>query len=399
MGLIGGVAITGLGAISALGCNFESHYRRLVAGEPALSEFALDGDLPVVRCAPVNRDYIGTIKNRMLRKLLQPSAAMAVVGAGDALKSARLSDDREAVRRAALYFGSVSFELAQNLFTPAVDVSLDKSGRFDFEYFAQRGLGQLDPLLIVKGLPNAGLCGVAIEYGALGPNLNITNGSIGGMQAIVEAAHAVLRGEAPVVIVAGYDSLLQPEHIAEQCAEGRHRILGEGAAVCTLEPIERARKRGVPIYAVIVAAAECASQDAGRRRNSLQNAGRRVRSEVLSVDPSCSMNIVFGDLFGSDEEELTAVQAVLGERGAITGHTGTTGFQGAAHGVFSLIHAAMSLRSGILSPAVGGFEGANSGGARVIRRAEANSEPYRLVWHGDSEGRAIAIVLRKAEAV
>ena len=187
--------------VSALAPNCAEHYRRLLAGESGLVEQPVEDGLPVKTWAPAWRDRYGSrIENRMLRKLLQPSAAMAVLAAGQALTDAGLRNDAERLERTGLFIGSVSFELPQGLYVPALDASLNTAGQFDFKYFAQRGMAALDPLLIVKGLPNAGLCGISIEFGVLGPNLNIANDSMGGLQAVAAAMAAIVRGDAEIAV-------------------------------------------------------------------------------------------------------------------------------------------------------------------------------------------------------
>jgi 3-oxoacyl-[acyl-carrier-protein] synthase II len=341
----------------------------------------------------------------MLRKLLQQSSTMAVVAAGEALDDAGLRNDAKRLTLSGIFIGSVSFEMSPELFVPALDVSINKTGDFDSEYFANRGMAQLDPLLIVKGLPNAGLCGIAIEFGLLGPNLNIANDSIGGTQAIAAATAAIANGDAEIAIAGAYDSLLQPEYMAAHFIESRFAnanhtgySVGEGAAMCVLESIEHARSRGARVYAEIASVEEnCGSEQktcsalAGVARRAIESAGVECSEQVP--------NIVFGDLLGihrDDDRELCAARMVLGKSAAITGHIGAIGFTGAATGVFSFVHAVLSLSTGVVPPTLGRCYD-QSQPVRIIAQAEEAQTDMRLVWHSDQGLKNVAIVLRRAD--
>ena len=85
------VVITGMGVVSALGVGLDTHYPRLLTGKSGIVDRVVEppDDLPVYAWAPVQGFPSGKIiRNRMLRKLLQPSAAMAVVAAGEAIRDA-----------------------------------------------------------------------------------------------------------------------------------------------------------------------------------------------------------------------------------------------------------------------------------------------------------------------
>ncbi len=349
--------ITGIGVVSPLAASLPEHHARYSAGHSGV--FARDaGDHLAPRWAPAYSEWmVQSIANRMLRKLLQRTATMAVLAAGEATRDAGLHGNAETLAAMSLYLASVSFDVPQSHFLPALEVSLDGEGVFDVTRFAIRGIPQIDPLLIVKSLPNAGLCAIAIEHGVLGPNLNISSGSSGGAQALALAARAIEEGDAEVAMAGAYDSLLQPEHLVAEVLRGRVAAPGEGAVVFVLESEEHARRRSARTYASILATHE--SYD------SLEVAAKRA----LDVS-ACHPHLVFGDLLGVEQEdagERRIARALLGPAAIVEGATDALGFTGAASGLFSAAHAALAIHE---------------------RRAKD-----ALVWRSDGGTRNVALVL------
>lgn len=349
-------AVTGIGVVSPLGANLRDHHARY--RERASGIVVRDANSHIApRWAPAHGETMSrTIGNRMLRKLLQHTATMAVVAAGEATRDAGLHDDAAALARMSLHLASVSFDAPRSQFTAALEVSIAPDGTFDPNRFATRGIPHVDPLLIVKSLPNAGLCGIAIEYGVLGPNLNISSGSCGGAQALAMAARAIRLGECDVAMAGAYDSVLAPEHLAAEVLDGLIAAPGEGAVIWVLESEEHARRRGARVYATIAASHESFDSLEDAAAGAMRTSGRRPQH-------------VFGDLLGGDGDarEWSAARALLGEDAAIEGAADLIGFTGAATGMFSATHAALAIHE--------------------QRMQEA------LVWRSDGGTRNVALVV------
>ena len=256
------VVVTGLGVISSLGLDAPSHFAALEAGRSGWRSDPERDDLgprvaPVVGLAPKR-----AVSQRMLRKILRPAGLFAVAAAREAFTDAGLDAPEAPYDKAdiGLYLGSVSYDLPSTLFVPTLRASLRPDESFSFERFADQGMGQLDPLLIVKGLPNAPLCGISIELGLTGPNANFANGTSSGLEAALAASRSIRRGEVDVALAGGADSLLLPEHaiaahLSRATADDDSPLprpeppLGEGAALLVLEEGDSARARGARIYA------------------------------------------------------------------------------------------------------------------------------------------------------
>jgi 3-oxoacyl-[acyl-carrier-protein] synthase II len=417
------VVATGLGAVSCLGLNLDEHWRRLVAGESGASRLAgaLAAVLPVKLQAPVVGLRVeDRIRNRMLRKLLLPSATFAVVAAGEALADAELAGDDARLEACGLYFGSVGYEVQGRTFEPALRSSFGAADAFSFARFAQVGMQQVDPLLIVKGLPNAAPCAVAIEHRIQGANASFAHGATAGLQAALAAFVSIRHGIIDLALVGGSDSLLLAEHFVAHHVAGRllagdeppwlgarpfdarrcGYVLGEGAAACVLEAEDHARARGARIYAEILGAGETyASPLTDSDGRALEAAARAAMLPALS-DRDSGADLVFATGLGTIDDDLreahgyrrlfppsTSVQ--------VTAATGALGATGAASGAYALVHAVRSMVSGRIPPTTGYEQADPRCVLPVVERSEHRAISRALVWASDG-ARNVALLLGAA---
>ncbi|MEM9556442.1 MAG: beta-ketoacyl synthase N-terminal-like domain-containing protein [Acidobacteriota bacterium] len=373
------VVITGLGAVSSLGPTLDAHREglaaRLATTEPSTESPSPGG--PVVGFAPRR-----SVHNRLLRKLLQPSALYAVGAVHQALAGTEgvgALDHPDARARCGVFWGSVSFELAPSFFAPALRASCDAEGAFDLHAFAERGLPLVDPLLIVKGLPNAALCGASIDCGLRGPTANHAGGETAGLQAVAAAVTAVAAGEVEQAIAGGSDSWLQPQHRAELAARGRRETASEGAAALLLESRELALHRGAPILGEVVGVGDAWGTVGDT--SALEAAAR----DALGLESSIAgLATVFGDGGGTVPDRRREVQALERLGGPrFVGLAPALGFVGAAGGVFALVHAVDAVRQGL--------RGGETG---------PNPDDRVLAWVADdsrtedgADGKAVAVAL------
>jgi len=400
------VMATGLGVVSCLGRDLDEHWRRLVRGDTGVG--VLDGTLaaamPVKLHAPVTglrvEDHIHT---RVLRKLLLPSAAFAVVAAGHALADAGIAGDDTRLDGCGVYFGSTSYEVSGRTFEPALRASFGADRAFDFSRFASVGMEQVDPLLIVKGLPNAAPCGVAIEHRLHGPNANYADGQTSGLQAAAAGFEAIRHGIADVAVVGGSDSLLLDEHVVGHYVAGRlllgddgsrvgarpfdarrcGYVLGEGAAVCVFEADDHARARGARVYGEILGAGETCAPDGDADGRALREA---ARAAMDTHGDRVAPDVVFASGLGTidgDCREASACRSLFRAPVPITAATGALGMTGAASGAFGLVHAFLGLRCGTIAPTTGYERSDPACAVTVVGTTLAHTISRALVWSSD----------------
>lgn len=414
--------VTGVGVVSPLATSAGSHFDAWLSGRSAVTESAdpeFTQYVPQLEARVTGFERGEAISSRMLRKLLAPSPGFAVGAAGEAIADAGLAGESAVLAGCGLYVGSLSLEIDPEVFITPLRASLTKDGEFDLSLFAQRGMKLLDPLFLVRALPNAGVCGVSLDHQVLGPNTNLTNGPTSGLAAVTLAAAAIERGEIACAIAGGYDSLLVMDALAEHLIAGRLArngtdpsqacrpfdrtrdgyALGEGAAFVVVESEAHARARGAVPYGRILGYASTtepalvASPDP-TDGTALQQAGRLALARADTA--AAELGAVFGDGLATDVDDLREAAAVGrlldGSEVPFTAPTSAIGYTGAASGVFSLVHAVLALRRGV-APALANCDDPDPRCAvfHLTRPAELSRDRV-LVWNSERGVKNVAVV-------
>ena len=418
------IVVTGVGTISPLGLNARRHFERLNAGESAvetLDDPAYRNYPPLVRAAVHDFDRRVFVPDRMLRKLLSPSPAFALAAAAEALRDAGMAGTD--LTECGLYAGSVCLDADPEAFIPALRESVDATNNLNLSRFATHGILLVDPLFLVKSLPNAGLCGIAIQYQVLGPNANITNGSVSGLQAIIAAMDALRRGEAEMGLAGGYDTLLRMDCIVDHLLAGRLAgnsmppmqacrpfdrrrsgyALAEGAAFLVLETLERARRRHATIYGELLTTGQNALARNLLDRTPHDEGLTACAQQALGADGGArNVDLVLGDGLANpvdDERELCAYRALFPDgRVPFSVFTGSFGFPGAAAGAFSLVHAMLAIRYGVLPPTINCDEPVDAGNVDLVSTARPAQPRRVLVWTSDRGIKNAAVVAAAFES-
>ncbi len=422
------LVVSGVGVISPLGLDAHKHFQRMLDGESAV-QFAAEaasGMLPAYLEARVSGfDRRSLIADRMLRKVLSPSSAYAVAAAGQAIEDAGLTGQTELLERSGLYVGSIAVDVEPEVFIPAFKESLTPQGDFEMARFANRGIKLLDPLFLVKALPNAGLCGISILHRVCGANLNVTNGAISGLQAVAAAAAAIERGEAQVAVAGGYDSLLRMDSVAEQLVAERLSsrqsdpqracrpfdverdgyAVGEGAAFVVLEAEAHARARGAHMYGELLTIAHTANASLLRETNSPDERALAAAVRQVMEQADCrpeQLGAIFGDGLATQADDLREAAVVRQRCGdaavPFTACTASLGFTGAVSGVFSLIHALLALERQVVPPLINCFKPDPQCPIHFSDQAQIRRYERALVWNSDRGMKNIAVLLGAGNA-
>jgi 3-oxoacyl-[acyl-carrier-protein] synthase II len=302
---------------------------------------------------------------------------MGVAAAQRALQDAGLSTGVIDADRAGVVFGCDYIMTRPDEFTEGIRACTD-GGAFAFDRWAETGMRKVDPLWLLKYLPNMPACHVAIYNDLRGPNNSITLREASANLAMAESYCTITRGGADMVLAGATGSRIHPLrtlHIVLQeeiaCTEngapvGWSRpfdlnrcgsVLGEGAGAVVLEELESAQRRGAKILAEVIGYGSSTVHDASglaRRGRAMENSLRAaLRSAHLT--PSAVGHVHAHGLAtrSSDAEEAQAIQRVFADRVdpvPVTTAKGHFGNLGAAGGLVELIASVLALQHNQLFP-------------------------------------------------
>ncbi|HVA47163.1 MAG TPA: beta-ketoacyl-[acyl-carrier-protein] synthase family protein [Pirellulales bacterium] len=384
------VVITGIGLITPLGNSKEALWQNLSNGRSGVGPItSLPPDALPVNFAAEARDFSGHVDNfgplegeqkkqvRKGLKIMCRECQMGVAAAQLALGDARLGLGKCDPDRTGVVFGSDYMLTMPDEFTAGVVDCLDDAGQFHFSRWATQGMSKMNPLWLLKYLPNMPASHIAIYNDLRGPNNSLTHREASGNLAVGEAFRVIVRGHADAMIAGATGTRVHPMKavhaaLAERLAEGGddptqaarpfdlHRggmVLGEGAGAVVLESLESAEKRGATIYGEVVAAASSAVS--GRDltadctlalANSMRAALREARLTPQHVGHLHAHGL---GTRHSDVYESRAVRDVFGQQAdhvPVTAAKSYFGNLGAGGGLVELIASTLALKHRQLFP-------------------------------------------------
>ena len=375
------IVITGLGVVSPLGNDPDGLLRDLqqkVSGIRPLASvpqgvlctdhgaeaIGFTGDISDY--GPLDKKLQRTIRkgSKVMCREIEMGVAVAQLAMLDAgLSAESLDADRTGVVYGCDYIMSLPEE-----FAAGIKKCLDDEGDFHFENWGQQGKPEVNPLWLLKYLPNMPASHIAIYNDLRGPNNSITMREASPGAALAEAYSTIRRGHADLLIVGSTGSRIHPlrtlhaslqEKLAEDRSDpttmsrpfdaDRHgSVLGEGAAALICETLEHAERRGAKILGELVGYASSAvGPDAGDRflRQALVN----VLRGALGDQPPGSIGHLHAHGLGTvecDRDEAEAIQEVFGEpaeQPPVTTAKGSIGNLGAGGGMVEIVASLQAL--------------------------------------------------------
>ncbi len=384
------IVVTGVGLISPLGDTKEAFWEALAAGRSGVGPMpmARPGDLPVRVGAPAagfrgEIDDFGPLEKEQKKairkglKMMCRECQMGVAAAQLALADARVAFGQLDPDRTGISFGADYMLSVPEEFIEGMRQCMDADGRVPFSRWGNEGMPKMQPLWLLKYLPNMPASHLAIYNDFRGPNNTITLREAGANLAVGEAFQIMRRGDADVMLCGATGTrlhwlkiihALQQEEVAPGDGDparvsrpfDRDRtgmVLGEGAGAVLLEELGHARARGAEIYGEIVAAASRSA--AGPRLLALrQQALANVLRALLAQSGIAPGQVGHVHAHGlstrtCDIGEARAIGEVFGPRSAslpVVAAKSYFGNLGAGGGMVELIASLLALRAGHLFP-------------------------------------------------
>jgi 3-oxoacyl-[acyl-carrier-protein] synthase II len=435
------VVVTGIGVVSPLGLTLDDLWTGLVEGTSAvvpIESFAAGG-LPLTHAAEA-RGFSGEIADfgalegeckKAIRKGLKVmcrESQMAVAAAQRALHDGGFAPGGHEPERFGCVFGSDYMLTLPEDFTAGVAACRGADGRFEFGRWAADGMPLLNPLWLLKYLPNMPASHIAIYNDLRGPSNSITMREASGHLAIGEATMTIQRGAADVMLAGATGTRVHPmktvhalqnEEVAlPASAPGREpatwsrpfdrdrcgMVLGEGAGVLVLEELEHARARGARIRGEIVAHAArtaCGVRGSGDRRRAIAAVMRETLARAgMGGDNVGHVHAQGLSTKAGDRDEAAAIQEALGTAAAavpVVSAKGHFGNLGAGSGVVECAASIAALDRGELFPLLNYEKPAPDCPIKAARRGDPAGEMF-LSTAASPQGQASAVLIRRWRA-
>lgn len=380
------VVITGLGFVTPLGDTPDRIWERIASGRGALQRieaFPVSG-LPTDIVAEI-RDF-DFLKGYALpkfrkalgksRKYMARDIQLAVAAAQRAMSDAGLVDGGVDPTRIGIDLGAGLISTDLDELAPAIAMASSATGHFDFSVWGREAIGVVEPIWLLKYLPNMLACHISILMDCQGPSNSITEADASSNLAVAEAARIIARGKADVMVTGGADSKIHPLSLARMGLYGTMSrwdgepsaglrpfdarrdgtLAGEGAGILILEELGHALRRGATIHGEILGAGSGSDAvpaggqdpDGGGTevavRSALREAG--IKPEDVGHVNAHAAGFQVGDL-----AEARAFARVFGPgKVPVTGLKGYLGNIASGAGAVELIASLVGVNRGLIPP-------------------------------------------------
>jgi 3-oxoacyl-[acyl-carrier-protein] synthase II len=368
------VVVTGLGAVTPLGCGVQPTWDRLIAGQSGIHKidnFEV-GDLPCKVAAQVPRgnaehalrpdDWVPPKEQRKMDDFILYALAAAGQAIEDSGWKPESDHDRE---RTGVIIGSGIGGL-KTIAEGAVVMH-------------EKGPRRLSPFFIPSSLINLASGHVSIRHGFKGPNHAVVTACSTGAHALGDASRIIGYGDADVMVAGGAEAAVcrigiagfaaaralstnfndEPPRASRPWDKDRDGfVMGEGAGIVVLEELEHAKARGAKIYAEIIGYGM--SGDAHHITAPAEDGDGGFRSmRAALADAGCEPgDIDYVNAHGTstplgDEIELGAVKRLFGESAYSISMSSTKSSIGhllGAAGSVEAIFTILSIKNDIVPP-------------------------------------------------
>ena len=261
------VVVTGIGLISPLGIGLDATWDALIQGKSGVgvrAEFA-DESHPF-RIAGEVRDFEPKkyVKPRKALKVMCRPIQLGFAASTMAAEQAELAE-QVAPERISTLFGTEAF-YADPHEVAAIFRKCIVNRCYDHDRWGQHAMREIEPLWMLKYLPNMVASHISIVADARGPSNTICQAEVSGLLAVIESIDLLRRGAVDAVIAGGTGSLMattgmiyrglhrlsrrvhEPERASRPFDAARDgMVVGEGSGTFILEREADAKARGANI--------------------------------------------------------------------------------------------------------------------------------------------------------
>jgi len=313
------------------------------------------------------------VDDRKLHKLIRRTDLFGLYAAGRAIEAAGLVSHRESLAadaaatfsdRTGVYVGSGSgnFENQYDYFP------LLATANGSMLEFGRELANTVNPMWLLRSLPNNVLGHIGIKYGLKGSNACITSHSCSGSLAVIEGMEALRNGEADRVVAVGHDAPIEPQMVLYYYRLGLiasqtlrpfdvtrdGSVFGEGAGALVMELEASAAARNAKVLGEVLGGGQVseatgllAIRDDG---DGLVRAIAAALDDAKILAADVGMIVAHGNgTRPSDASEAAAIRTVFGaDVPPVTAFKWSFGHLIAAAGILEATLALVALAEGVV---------------------------------------------------
>lgn len=380
------VVITGIGLMSPIGVDLETFWNNIASGRSGITHTTLfpgcaapdqaGGQVTEFTDDAARKVFLK--EHRKNLKAMCREIQLGVASAMQALQQANLDLKTINHERLGVEFGANLMLSAPDILNNAVKVCSDhtKDPVLQFDRWGQQGLPAMEPLWLLRYLPNMPACHISIAADARGPSNSLTLDDAAGNTVLGEALRILQRGAADMMITGATGTTLHPIktlHLAlahelatspvEPARRARPfdldrggRVAAEGACTFLLETRKHAEARNAPIWGrVLGTGAGVVTTRTGEPlfREALVRAMRvALQSAGVAPEDVGHINAHGVGMQAVDSAEAAAILDVFGEdwgrKIPVTAPKSFLGNSGAGSGALELAASLVSLKHGAI---------------------------------------------------
>jgi 3-oxoacyl-[acyl-carrier-protein] synthase II len=362
------VVVTGMGAVTPLGTDVPTFWRRLVAGESGVGPTTLfDASRVTSQVAGEVLDFDpSVVLDRKEIRRNDRTTQMALVCTREAIEDAGLPTHLEG-------------ELAE-MTGVLMGTGLGGTNTLIDQIAICRidGPNRVSPFFIPMAIGNMAAGVTGIMLGALGPNFSTTSACASSGHAIGESYETIKRGDADVMVAGGCEAPVADATVAgfarmkalstrndEPTAASRPFdadrdgfVVAEGAAALILEDLEHAQRRGARIYAEVRGYGATAdgyhittpSPGGAGAVRAARRALHKAGLEASDIDLVSAHATSTGE---GDPTELMGINTLVGEHASkvsVTATKSSIGHTLGAAGAIAAVATLKALNDGVVPP-------------------------------------------------
>ncbi len=427
------VVVTGIGVISPIGSNRETFLESLKTSSSGIDQIdsetryvayhGIGGEVKDFDEKTLRKVYFKAKEQKKSIKVMCREIQMGAAAAMLALDDSKIDLDTVDHAKFGINYGAnLMFYPPRTLAGACLACVSEEGGEFDSTRWGEDGLNAMEPLWMLKYLPNMPACHIGIFTDARGPNNSVTLDEASTSVALTEALNVIERGAADLMIVGGTGTRLHPTKTlhtrlwdelgydesdpSASCKpfdKNRNgQVVSEGSGCLILEEEEHAKARGAKIYATLLGGgSSCVASVDGIADNTLSviNAvSAALKRSGLSVSDLGHINAHGLGTVSDDAAEAKAYHKLLdGADVPVTALKSYFGNAGAGTGFLEIVGSILSLNEGNIPQTISYSSPDDSLGINIVSEGpQATSSKVFASVNFTSMGQASATIFEAA---